>query len=183
MRSFVLIPHTIFGNDGAETVTMAVDHGCTDAAAGNAPGDNHRIHPLLGEIRGNRGVKKDQRARLAYLQIVVRIEDPRVDFSRRMGVQEALAHDGNFPIRHLTRVHIGGVAVCDRYTAAARYFKETPCVFNAALNQRRAAEWVLRVGEGELVVDDDNARLVAETDLDLPVGALLARIIHAWRPI
>ena len=94
-----------------------------------------------------------------------------------MILQEGLPDRGDLPVRHLALVHVGGVADRHGHAVAPRHLEELRGVLDRAHDQRRAAQRILRIGEGDLEIDHDDAGLLAEADRDLAVAAVLI-IVH-----
>jgi hypothetical protein len=97
-------------------------------------------------------------------------------------VQERVAHRADLPVRHLALVHVRGVAGGDRHVVAARDLQHLDRVFECAQDQRRAAERVLRIGEGHHEFHDHDARLGAEPDRGVSIRSPLIVVSHLVSP-
>jgi len=180
MRTFIMVPHAIFGNDCTEAPLEGVNRGGADATARDATSDDHRIDTLFDEEGDDGSLEEDGRSTLAYSDVVIRIIDAWVEFGRRIATDEVGADHAHLPVWHVARALVCGVADCHGKAALSGNLEQTARILYPAHNERGAPEWILRVGEGHLIIDDYNPGTFAEANVLCAIATCSVVALDSW---
>ena len=178
MRDLIMVADAILRHHHPEAEAEGIDHAGADAAAGDAAGDDHGIHPFLRQDRRRGRREEDGGGGFHQQHIWLGGGDARVEFGERR-VPQQVQHRRDLPMRRRAGGVIAVHAGDDGQAGAFRRPHHRHRVEHRPIDHRGAAHGEFRVDEAALEIHHDDADLGAEAERPAAIAALFIDVRHA----